>query len=331
MHRSGLTELEVVMAVVRRGSFRGAAQELGMSATAVSNAIAGLESRLETRLFNRTTRSVALTDAGQRYVARIGPALQEIRLAGEEIHSDTGEPAGTLRLNVPNHIGTLFLDQLLIDFMIRYPKMRVETVSEARMIDIVAEGYDAGIRLEESVPQDMIAVPLTGEIRQLVTATPDYFALHGIPETPDDLLSHQGIGMRMAHGGIYRWELARRGETYALAVPPRFATSDLFASISSQISGFSFRYCFAFSRPWPILSPLYAYHAPDLLTTPLSAARSKISPSLEIPFPNIISNSASLNGGAILFFTTFTRTWLPITSPLCFKDSVLLTSRRTEE
>jgi DNA-binding transcriptional LysR family regulator len=107
MHRSGLTELEVVMAVVRRGSFR-AAQELGMSATAVSNAIAGLESRLETRLFNRTTRSVALTDAGQRYVARIGPALQEIRLASEEIHSDTGEPAGTLRLNVPNHIGTCF-------------------------------------------------------------------------------------------------------------------------------------------------------------------------------------------------------------------------------
>ena len=117
MHRSGLTELEVVMAVVRRGSFRGAAQELGMSATAVSNAIAGLESRLETRLFNRTTRSVALTDAGQRYVARVGPALQEIRLAGEEIHSDTGEPAGTLRLNVPNHIGSLFLDQLLIDFV----------------------------------------------------------------------------------------------------------------------------------------------------------------------------------------------------------------------
>ena len=229
MHRSGLTELEVVMAVVRRGSFRGAAQELGMSATAVSNAIAGLESRLETRLFNRTTRSVALTDAGQRYVARIGPALQEIR--------DTGEPAGTLRLNVPNHIGALFLDQLLIDFMIRYPKMRVETVNEARMIDIVAEGYDAGIRLEESVPQDMIAVPLTGEIRQLVTATPDYFALHGIPETPDDLLSHQGIGMRMAHGGIYRWELARRGETYALAVPPRFATSDLFASIRAVKAG----------------------------------------------------------------------------------------------
>ena len=121
--------------------------------------------------------------------------------------------------------------------MIRYPKMRVETLSEARMIDIVAEGYDAGIRLEESVPQDMIAVPLTGEIRQLVTATPDYFARHGTPHTPEDLLLHQGIGMRMAHGGIYRWELARHGEHYALAVPPRFATSDLFASIRAVKAG----------------------------------------------------------------------------------------------
>jgi len=237
MHRSGLTELEVVMAVVRRGSFRAAAQELGMSATAVSNAVAGLESRLQTRLFNRTTRSVALTDAGQRYVARIGPALQEIRQASEEIHSDTGEPAGTLRLNVPNNVGALFLDALLIDYMQRYPKMRVETVSEARMIDIVAEGYDAGIRLAESVPQDMIAIPLTADIRQVVTATPDYFARHGTPVVPDDLLRHQGIGMRMAHGGIYRWELARRGGQLALAVPARFATSDLFASIRAVKAG----------------------------------------------------------------------------------------------
>lgn len=208
-----------------------------MSATAVSNAVAGLESRLQTRLFNRTTRSVALTDAGQRYVARIGPALQEIRQASEEIHSDTGEPAGTLRLNVPNNVGALFLDALLIDYMQRYPKMRVETVSEARMIDIVAEGYDAGIRLAESVPQDMIAIPLTADIRQVVTATPDYFARHGTPVVPDDLLRHQGIGMRMAHGGIYRWELARRGEQLALAVPARFATSDPFASIRAVKAG----------------------------------------------------------------------------------------------
>ena len=121
--------------------------------------------------------------------------------------------------------------------MQRYPKMRVETVSEARMIDIVAEGYDAGIRLAESVPQDMIAIPLTADIRQVVTATPDYFARHGTPTVPDDLLRHQGIGMRMTHGGIYRWELTRRGEQLALAVPARFATSDLFASIRAVKAG----------------------------------------------------------------------------------------------
>lgn len=237
MHRSGLTELEVVMAVLRRGSFRGASQELGMSATAVSNAIAGLESRLQTRLFNRTTRSVALTDAGQRFVTRVGPALQEIHQAIDEIHSETDEPAGTLRLNVPNNIGPQFLDALLLDYMQRYPKMRVETVSESRMIDIVAEGFDAGIRLAESVPQDMIAVALTEDIRQIVVATPDYFSRYGIPQTPDDLLHHEGIGMRMSHGGIYRWELARRGEQYELAVPPRFATSDLYAAIGAVKAG----------------------------------------------------------------------------------------------
>ena len=239
MHRSGLTELEVVMAVVRRGSFRAAARELGMSATAVSNAVAGLESRLQTRLFNRTTRSVGLTDAGKRYVARIGPALQEIRQADEEIHSDTDEPAGTLRLNVPNNVGTLFLDALLIDFMIRYPKMRVEAVSEARMIDIVAEGYDAGVRLAESVPQDMIAVPLTPDIRQLVTATPDYFARYGTPQTPEDLLHHQGIGMRMAHGGIYRWELARRGFLPELYIQQELKSGELVSVLEAWSQPFA--------------------------------------------------------------------------------------------
>jgi DNA-binding transcriptional LysR family regulator len=144
MHRSGLIELEVVMAVLRRGSFRAAAQELGMSATAVSNAIAGLETRLDARLFNRTTRSVALTEAGQRFVARIGPALQEIQQAADEIHSQPDEPSGTLRINVPQAIGQLFFDELVIAFLARYPQMRMETASDARMIDIVAEGTTPG-------------------------------------------------------------------------------------------------------------------------------------------------------------------------------------------
>ena len=237
MHRSGLIELEVVMAVLRRGSFRAAAQELGMSATAVSNAIAGLETRLDARLFNRTTRSVALTEAGQRFVARIGPALQEIQQAADEIHSQPDEPSGTLRINVPQAIGQLFFDELVIAFLARYPQMRMETASDARMIDIVAEGYDAGVRLAEAVPQDMIAVPLTPDIHLWVVATPQWFAEHGTPLTPEALTRQQGICMRMSHGGIYRWEFARHGEQFAIAVPPRLATTDLFTSIAAVRAG----------------------------------------------------------------------------------------------
>lgn len=237
MHRSGLIELEVVMAVMRQGSFRAAARVLGMSATAVSNAIAGLESRLDVRLFHRTTRSVALTEAGQRFVARVGPALQEIRHATEEIHSVDDAPSGTLRINVPQAVGQLFLDDLLVRFLARYPLMRLEIASEARMIDIVAEGYDAGIRLAESIPQDMIAVPLTPDICMRVVATPEWFAAHGTPQTPEELYQHQGICMRMSHGGIYRWELSRHGQHYAIAIPARLATTDLFTSIAAVRAG----------------------------------------------------------------------------------------------
>ncbi|WBU47322.1 LysR family transcriptional regulator [Kosakonia pseudosacchari] len=237
MHRSGLIELEVVMAVMRRGSFRAAAQELGMSPTAVSNAIAGLESRLAIRLFHRTTRSVALTEAGQRFVARVGPALREIQHAHEEIHSVADEPSGTLRLNVPQAVGQLFLDDLLVRFLARYPQMRMEVASEAKMIDIVADGYDAGIRLAESIPQDMIAVPLTPDIRMRVVATPEWFAAHGTPQTPDDLRQHQGICMRMSSGGNYRWELSRHGERMTVAVPARLSTTDLFTSIAAVRAG----------------------------------------------------------------------------------------------
>lgn len=237
MHRSGLIELEVVMAVMRRGSFRAAAQELSMSPTAVSNAIAGLESRLAIRLFHRTTRSVALTEAGQRFVERIGPALREIQQAHEEIHSVADAPSGTLRLNVPQAVGQLFLDDLIVRFLARYPLMRMEIASEARTIDIVAEGYDAGVRLAEAVPQDMIAVPLTADIRMRVVATPQWFATHGTPQMPEDLYQHQGICMRMSSGGNYRWELSRQGQRYDIAVVPRLATTDLFTSIAAVRAG----------------------------------------------------------------------------------------------
>lgn len=229
MHRTGMTELEVVLAVARRSSFRGAALELGMSTTAVSSAVAGLEARLKVRLFNRSTRSVSLTDAGQRYVERIAPALAEIRSAGEEAGTGPDTPSGTLRINAPQGAAHMLMEPLFYPYAQRYPDVHIDIVSESRLIDIVAEGFDAGIRLAESVPQDMIAVALSRDIRMLVVATPEYLKRNGTPRHPRDLLEHQSIGMRMSHGGIYHWELERKGQKLQMDLPVRFALNELSA------------------------------------------------------------------------------------------------------
>ncbi|WP_186622241.1 LysR family transcriptional regulator [Pseudomonas zeae] len=237
MHRTAMTELEVVLAVARRSSFRGAAQELGMSTTAVSSAVAGLEARLKVRLFNRSTRSVALTDIGQRYVARIAPALAQIKSAGEEASAGPDEPSGTLRINAPHGAAYLLLDPLLKQYAQRYPEVRIDIVSESSMVDIIAGGFDAGIRLAESVPQDMIAVALSGDIRMLVVATPEYLERQGVPEHPRDLLTHRSIGMRMAHGGLYQWELECDGQKLQMDLPVCFASNELLAIKQAVVSG----------------------------------------------------------------------------------------------
>lgn len=254
MHRTGMTELEVILAVARRHSFRGAAQELGMSTTAVSGAVAGLEARLKVRLFNRSTRSVALTDAGRRYVERIAPALAEIHSAGEEAGSGPDTPSGTLRINAPQGAASLLLEPLFGPYAQRYPEVRIDLVSESRMIDIVAEGFDAGIRLAESVPQDMIAVPLSRDLRMLVVATPEYLERHGTPGHPRDLLKHQSIGMNMSHGGIYRWELEKNGRKLQMDLPVRMALNELAAIKQAVLLGLGI----GFISEWLIAEELQA-------------------------------------------------------------------------
>lgn len=251
MHRSGLTELEIVLAVARRQSFRAAARELGMSATAVSNAVAGLESRLNVRLFNRTTRSVALTEQGQRYVSRIAPALAEIQRAAEEIAAEPGNPMGTLRINALRECVSL-LFRLFETYLQRYPQMRLDITTESRLIDIVSGGFDAGIRLAESVPQDMIAVALTPDARMLIVGSPDYFARHGTPRSPDDLQQHQSIGMRMSHGGVYHWELEYHQQKFTVNIPPRIIVSEMQAIHRAALAGLGL----AFISEWFIQDEL---------------------------------------------------------------------------
>ena len=221
MHKSGLVELEAVLAVARHHGFRPAAVELGMSTSGLSNAVAGLEQRLGVRLFHRTTRSVSLTEAGEQFTARVLPAMSEIRGAMEAATSQRLKPGGTLRINAAVSAARMVFAPLIPEFLSRYPDMTLDIVTEGRLIDIVAEGFDAGLRPSELVPRDMVRVVIGGDMRMAVVGSPEYFAQHPKPKSPADLASHQCIRARLPNGAPYRWEFAKRGETLNMDVPGR--------------------------------------------------------------------------------------------------------------
>lgn len=217
--RTGLTEFEAVLAVARRGSFRAAAGELNLSTSALSQAVASLEARLGTRLFHRTTRSVRLTEAGERFVADVAPAIASLGVAIERA-SDEGEaPRGTLRINTSTGAARRVMAPLLVPYLTRYPDVRLDLVTDDRLIDIVRDGFDAGFRTVDIVPADMIAVPFGEPIRFAVVGSPDYIAANGTPRNPSDLASHRCIRARMRSGHIYHWEFERHGEAIEIDVP----------------------------------------------------------------------------------------------------------------
>ncbi|MGQ3074793.1 MAG: LysR family transcriptional regulator [Ferrovibrionaceae bacterium] len=245
MARWSTAELEAVVAVARRGGFRAAARDLNMSSSALSHAVAGLEARIGVRLFNRTTRSVALTAAGEQFLAEVAPALSAIDLAIERIGEHRTEPAGTLRLNMALGAARLLLDPLVLDYLRRYPLMQVEIVTEGALVDIVGQGFDAGIRLAEAVPPDMIAVPIIPTIRPAIVGSPAYLAAHGTPGRPDDLLRHQCIRGRMASGRIYRWEFERHGSAFVLDVPGTLILDDSDLMRKAALAGAGLAYLHA--------------------------------------------------------------------------------------
>jgi DNA-binding transcriptional LysR family regulator len=212
MQKSSLVGLETVLAVARCRSFRRAANELGLSTTAVSNAVAGLETRLGVRLFHRTTRSVSLTEAGEHFVARVTPALSEIRGAMDETTRNRLSPIGTLRLNASLGAARMVFAPIVLTYLGRYPDMKVEIVTEGRMVDIVAEGFDAGIRLSETVPQDMVRIPIDGDLQMAVVGSPAYFSRFPVPASPADLARHPCVRARFPSGAPSRWEFSRLGE-----------------------------------------------------------------------------------------------------------------------
>lgn len=218
MHKSGLIELEAIIAVARHGSFRAAATELGMSPTALSHAVAGLEARLGVRLFNRTTRSVSLSGAGDEFVATVAPALSDIRGAMEAVNDHRNTPTGTLRINSSLGAARRILTPVVLEYLRRYPDMKVDLVTEGRLVDIVVDGFDAGVRTVDNVPKDMVAVPFGPSLRYAVVGSPGYFETRPRPFIPQDLVAHTCIRSRLPSGIIYRWEFERDGEAHNIDV-----------------------------------------------------------------------------------------------------------------
>jgi len=288
MRQPNLSDVALFAAVVEAGGFRAAAQKRGMSASSLSDCIRRLESDLGLRLLHRTTRSITPTSAGERLLERLRPALDEISAAFNDLDDDSHRPVGTLKLNVPVPVARFLLPDLLSRFLKLYPAVNVEVVMENTFIDVIAAGYDAGVRYEESLAKDMIAIPV-GPRRQrfVAAAAPAYLAAHGTPRHPSELTEHQLLGHRFESGKVGIFEFEKDGRT--LRVPPQgqLVTSSHDLKTSAAINGLGVIYTFedfireplADGRLTPILEdwwqsfegPYLYYHGRRHMPSPLRA------------------------------------------------------------
>ncbi|SDG25541.1 LysR substrate-binding domain-containing protein [Rhodobacter capsulatus] len=238
---AGLKTLEAVQAIARRGSFRAAALDLGLSTTALSQTIARLEANLGVRLFNRTTRSVSLTEAGRDFTARVAPALTEIRAAMERVRAQRETPSGRLRINASAQGGRA-VAPLVLEFLRRHPQMQVDLVTEGRLVDIVAEGFDLGIRPADLVPRDMIALPLGAPARHAVVAAPDWLARHPAPLSPADLDPDHCLRVRLPNGALLRWPFEKDGRALPFEARGRLTVDDPAIARAAVLDGAGISY-----------------------------------------------------------------------------------------
>lgn len=245
MDRDLLPHLPVVVAVARRGGFAAAASELGMSASAVSHAVRLVEERLGQPLFARTTRSVALTEAGRSLIGTVTPALQDIQERIERIRAVKGRPSGLLRINAARVCLPLAVTRVIAAMAERYPDVEVEIFSDERLTDIVSEGFDAGIRIGEMIAQDMVAIRLTPPFRSVVVASPAYIGRYGRPTTLDELSDHNCIGYRLIRsGGLYQWEFVEGGRDVAVTVGGQAIVTESHSAIELALAGIGLAYVF---------------------------------------------------------------------------------------
>jgi DNA-binding transcriptional LysR family regulator len=225
--RDELSGMMAFVAVAEKRSFRAAAAELRVTGSAVSQTVRQLEERLGVQLLHRTTRSVALTEAGAHLYRGLEPAFAGMRATLESLSELRSKPAGTLRLNVSPIAESFLSEGTLASFLEEYPDIKLDLVVDGSLVDIVERGFDAGVQLGEVIHQDMVAVAVSGEQRQLVVGSPSYFAAHGKPKHPRDLHSHSCIGYRRPDSAApYRWEFTENGKDFEVAIDARVDTND---------------------------------------------------------------------------------------------------------
>jgi DNA-binding transcriptional LysR family regulator len=237
VRQGALDGVAAFLSVAQHRSFRRAAAELGVTPSAISQAVRALEARVGAALFIRTTRSVGLTEAGDRFLSRAKPAFEEL-IAASEIARELGQrPAGLLRLSVPRAVVPILLEPLIASFCQAYPEVEVEISASEELVDLAAEGFDAGIRLGQFIAADMVAVRLTKPFRFIIVGSPAYLARSGRPERPDDLRRHACLRLRRSNGALALWSLNDNGRAIEIAVSGPLIANDFPTMLGAAVEG----------------------------------------------------------------------------------------------
>src|SRR6266436_4715176 len=237
VRQGALDGVEAFLSVAQHRSFRKAAAELGVTPSAISQTVRALEARVGAALFIRTTRSVGLTEAGQRFLERAKPAFEELVAAGAVAHDLGQRPTGLLRLSAPRAVVPILLEPLIASFCKAYPEVEVEIAASEELIDLAAEGFDAGIRLGQFIAADMVAVRLTKPFRFIIVGSPAYIARRGRPERPDDLRQHACLRLRRSNGALVLWSHNNNGRAIEIAVSGPFIANDFPAMLGAAVEG----------------------------------------------------------------------------------------------
>lgn len=237
MKRENLNDLFAFLAVAQAQSFTRAAAKLGVSQSTLSHTVRALEARLGVRLLTRTTRSVSPTEAGEQLLQAVAPRLEEIEAELLAVREFSDKPAGTIRITAIDSVADAVLWPRLAPLLKRYPDLNIEISTDYRLVDIVAERFDIGVRGGDQVEKDMVAVRISDDIRMVIAAAPDYLAAHGTPQTVEDLHAHNCISLRLTSGARYAWELERNGRVLPMRIDGQTSFNSVYQMLNAALSG----------------------------------------------------------------------------------------------